>query len=121
MSAGMAEVIAAHALLEGRESGSPWMRLKELAWCSCGHDHGSWIDAPQAEHPDWDKEHAAHVAEELAKAGYGNVADAWDEGATAGWKQTGEGFNAEYPDESTGECSVDLSANPYRESSHGVD
>lgn len=42
------------------------------------------------------------------------AAQVWDEGAMAGWKQSGEGFNAEYPDESTGGCSVDLSANPYR-------
>ena len=41
-------------------------------------------------------------------------AQAWEEGAAAGWKQSGEGWNAEYPDESTGKCSVDLSANPYR-------
>ena len=73
MSAGMAEVIAAHTLLEGREAGSPWMRLKESAWCSCGHDHGSWIDGTDADHPDWENTHAAHVAEELTKAGYGLV------------------------------------------------
>lgn len=42
------------------------------------------------------------------------LAGAWDEGAIAGWSQSGEGFNAEYPDESTGECSVDLSQNPHR-------
>lgn len=42
------------------------------------------------------------------------IAEAWDEGAIAGWKQSGEGFNAEYPDESTGECSVDLTTNPHR-------
>ncbi len=41
-------------------------------------------------------------------------ADAWDEGAVAGWKQSGEGWNSEYPDESTGECSVSVSGNPYR-------
>lgn len=41
-------------------------------------------------------------------------AAAWDEGATAGWKQSGEGWNAEYPDESTGTLSVDLSVNPYK-------
>ena len=42
------------------------------------------------------------------------AAQVWDEGAVAGWKQSGEGFNAEYPDESSGGCSVDLSGNPYR-------
>jgi len=41
-------------------------------------------------------------------------AQAWDEGAKAGWKQSGEGWNAEYPDESTGDCSVDLTENPHR-------
>lgn len=42
------------------------------------------------------------------------LAEAWDAGAVAGWKQSGEGFNAEYPDESYGGCSVDLTMNPYR-------
>jgi hypothetical protein len=42
------------------------------------------------------------------------AADAWDEGALSGWNQSGEGWNSEYPDESTGKCSVDLSNNPYR-------
>jgi len=45
------------------------------------------------------------------------MAHAWDEGAVAGWNQSGEGFNAEYPDESTGECSVDLNENPHRKAS----
>ena len=44
-------------------------------------------------------------------------AQAWDEGAKAGWKQSGEGWNAEYPDESTGRCSVDLTGNPHRSKS----
>ena len=26
------------------------------------------------------------------------AAQVWDEGAVAGWKQSGEGFNSEYPD-----------------------
>ena len=30
------------------------------------------------------------------------MGQAWDDGATTGWKQSGEGWNAEYPDESTG-------------------
>ena len=42
------------------------------------------------------------------------MTQAWDEGAVAGWQQSGEGWNAEYPDESTGKCSVDLDGNPYR-------
>jgi len=42
------------------------------------------------------------------------LAESWESGAVAGWKQSGEGWNAEYPDESTGKCSVDLSENPYR-------
>jgi hypothetical protein len=41
--------------------------------------------------------------------------EAWTEGATAGWKQSGEGWNSEYPDQSTGNCSVDLSENPHRQ------
>lgn len=110
MSTGMAEVIAAHMpeyFVEGPELES------EIAFCLCGAQVEGAIAAPEL--------HSTHVAEELAKAGYGDVADAWDEGATAGWKQSGEGFNSEYPDGSTGECSVDLSVNPYREAPHGVD
>jgi len=42
------------------------------------------------------------------------LAESWEQGAVAGWNQSGEGWNAEYPDESTGKCSVDLSANPHR-------
>jgi hypothetical protein len=44
------------------------------------------------------------------------LAVAWAAGARAGWKQSGEGWNAEYPDEGTGVCHVDLSDNPYRPS-----
>jgi hypothetical protein len=47
------------------------------------------------------------------------MAEAWEQGATAGWKQSGEGWNAEYPDESTGECSVDLTVNPYKQHGNG--
>jgi hypothetical protein len=75
---------------------------------------------------------AVEAAEKIAWARYGSrpdaaylrtilkaaaphlLAEAWDEGALSGWNQSGEGWNAEYPDESTGECSVDLSNNPYR-------
>lgn len=41
-------------------------------------------------------------------------AQAWEEGAVAGWSQTLEGWNAEYPDEGTGKWSVNLTQNPYR-------
>ena len=92
MSAGMAGIIAAHEHLEGREAGQPWMRNKELAWCSCGHDHGCWIDTGANDHPNWDAFHAAHVAEELTKAGYGNVQEAKAEALidAADWLSNGE-------------------------------
>lgn len=56
-----------------------------------------------------------HMRAALEAASPYMLAEAWREGAVAGWNQSGEGFNSEYPDESTGECSVDLSGNPYRQ------
>jgi hypothetical protein len=74
MSAGMAGVIAAHVLWMSGETETVWQPAEESAQCSCGHDYDSWVHtAGGDESPDWDKEHAAHVAEELAKAGYGDV------------------------------------------------
>lgn len=61
-----------------------------------------------------------HARAALESASPYIMAVAWDAGAIAGWRQSGEGWNAEYPDESTGGCSVDLSKNPHR-STNGDD
>ena len=74
--------------------GTPWGTSREAS------RHGEYLDK-------------ARLALEAASPCM--LAEAWDTGAVAGWKQSGEGWNAEYPDESTGKCSVDLSENPYRE------
>ena len=69
------------------------------------YDPGGWTE----------EENWAIWARQILEAGAPLIAaQAWEEGATAGWKQSGEGWNAEYPDESTGKCSVDLTGNPYR-------
>ena len=74
MTAGMAEVIAAHVLWESSDSQTAWSPAEASAQCSCGHEYEGWVHtAGDDESPDWDKEHAAHVAEELAKAGFGRV------------------------------------------------
>jgi len=70
---------------------------------------GEWDNVPEQVKPGWRKEARAQ-AEAVAPF---IAAEAWEEGAVAGWKQSGEGWNFEYPDESTGECSVELTANPY--------
>lgn len=64
--------------------------------------------------PHWKAAYVENHRAALEAAAPHMLAGAWNEGATSGWKQSGEGFNAEYPDESTGECSVDLNPNPYR-------
>lgn len=60
---------------------------------------------------------AARIALEAAAPFLMGVA--WEQGAIDGWKQSGEGWNAEYPDESTGKCSVDLAVNPYKQHGNG--
>ena len=77
MSAGMADIIAAHQLHVSSAFEEAWSPAEESAQCSCGNDYDSWVQTTgDDEAPDWDREHAAHVAEELTKAGYGNVQEA---------------------------------------------
>ena len=72
----MAEVIAAHVLWMSGETETVWQPAEESAQCSCGHEYDTWVHtAGGDESPDWDKEHATHLAEELAKAGYGLLPD----------------------------------------------
>jgi len=84
---GMEEVLAAHGGHEfGREEAD------ESRWfdkCECGHllfgiDY-SPEHAVQAGRSYADATFAAHVAQELAKAGYGLLHDAWDEGYETGY------------------------------------
>lgn len=89
MNAGMAEVIAAHSIY-GMSAGTH-------SACRCNR---AWV--PHSEY-------RAHLTEELAKAGYGNVAEAWDEGFCDGERQGAEGDDGP------------KFVNPYREATHGVD
>jgi len=73
---------------------------------------GEWEDPDVAEKLRDEVRRWARAALEAAAPHM--LAESWESGAVAGWKQSGEGWNAEYPDESTGKCSVDLSENPYR-------
>ena len=73
MSAGMAEVIAAHSGFKSWTDGSE-------VFTACAADDCDW----ELEDGASIAEHYAHVAEELAKAGYGNVQQAWDEGRKHG-------------------------------------
>lgn len=68
MTAGMADVITAHQAvwecMGGYEDDRAWLE------CSCRDSIKNDIDNWTG---DTETEHAAHVAEELAKAGYGNA------------------------------------------------
>ena len=65
MSAGMADIIAAHPGHEIRLDDQLWVQVCFGCPWRYRYSDGSGIEA-----------HAAHAAEELAKAGYGNVQEA---------------------------------------------
>lgn len=82
MSAGMADIIAAHQpRFECYDDERDWIE------CSC-----RMSDNDVQWRGDTDAEHAAHVAEELTNAGYGNVQEAKAEALTdaADWLSNGE-------------------------------
>jgi hypothetical protein len=91
----MTEVIAAHInVYDDSKDGTT-----NLAVCGCGHEtpFTGPYDADAGS-----RAHAEHVAAELVKAGYGNMADAWDEGHRA---PTPSGYLQDTP-------------NPYRGAGH---
>ena len=72
MSAGMAEVIAAHSAMEPEIEDHPVHGYTDVAVCGCGvRLYLGMLGEPN----DRDDLHAEHVAEELTKAGYGLVPD----------------------------------------------
>ena len=71
MSAGMADIIAAHPGHEIRLDDQLWVQVCFGCPWRYRYSDGSGLEA-----------HAAHVAEELAKAGYGNVQEAKAEALT---------------------------------------
>lgn len=100
MSAGMAEVIAAHTQLE-------WEAKTGRSFCECGVKLCTVSMPIIAQH----RKLYAHVAEELTKAGYGRLEGAWDAGRKHG---------ATWP---YGKKGLAVDENPYRtgEAPHGVD
>jgi hypothetical protein len=70
----IAEVIAAHVnVYDDRKEDT------NIAVCECGHE--SPFTGPY-DPDDGSRAHAAHVAEELTKAGYGDQHQAWEAGHT---------------------------------------
>lgn len=102
MSAGMAEVIAAHREHEVKLDHDSYLTV--CTGCHWRKRHGA-----DSRH----EAHSAHVAEELAKAGYGNVREAkreaWAEGFRAGWAE------AEDPGAFVNDVWDAKTTNPYRE------
>lgn len=99
MSAGMAEVIAAHSIA-GMSAGT------HLA-CRCNK---TWVPFPG---------YHAHLAEELAKAGYGNVREAKERAWVEGRESLARDFHKPMNDAGIRESTP----NPCRaaKASHGVD
>jgi hypothetical protein len=86
----MTEIIAEHLYST--------VRPRNYMLCYCGY------------RPDHASEWAGHVAEELAKTGYGNMADAWAEGFTdCANEHTFQRIDATHPITRT---------NPYRGAGH---
>ncbi len=69
----MADVIAAHAYAGPEIEDHPTYGYTDVAVCDCG---ARLYLETLGEPNDRDDLHAAHVAEELTKAGYGNVQEA---------------------------------------------
>jgi hypothetical protein len=86
----MADVVAAHLYST--------VRPRNYMVCYCGY------------RPEHASEWAEHVAAELAAAGYGNMADAWDMGYTSGHSRAMRMMSDE--------PKVEPGTNPYRGAGH---
>jgi hypothetical protein len=98
----MAEVIAAHCPIYRYSA----INLRQYWRCSdldCGDTELTFTEACE------------HVAAELAKAGYGKLADAWDEGYKASEDSVP---SCEDPCGACAECAAPEPVNPYRGAGH---
>ena len=80
MSAGMADIIAAHGSSTIHSPTVVRESQRDSAWCACGHrvtvPWGELAEGQFDTVPLLVRRHAAHVVDELTRAGYGNVQEA---------------------------------------------